>query len=818
MTEIALLKEVINLLKSEKTLNQRYAPTILDFERQLTQANLDRYRIGVIGVTSSGKSTMINAILGDDLLCMAVKPSSSQLVTCSKSSEKKATIYFENQSQLEYKGKSLTAKIIQKYSDENYNQKNKEQVKQLELSTPNFALPEEILLVDSPGLDAYGLEGHERLTMNNLLPTIDFCIFVTTFKTNSDDKMRSVLNTIAEYNCPVIIVQNMLDSVKPSPDGRKSSIDVANEHKLRVEKIVNNSKITNKSNVRIVQISSKLALEGRIENNPAKIQKSNYNKLVSAVCDTLNVIKPKIEAKRIDNIKKRIDDLICEAMQDISSDAESNKTICFEFNGLDEELREKSTKIRKSIETIIEKLVNRLEIVSKEDTNLSHIGLKSAFYNIKPKHNMRNDHFNEKEIDSIKALVSQSEESLLAEMKMFNSFISSCCKKLGVDERRLRIIDSFGEVPGLKIQTQRVKHYREKEGIGNSIARFFGDLFGQDWGYEEYYNDEFDEEATRKKAIEYLVRVINMYSQTCEKWLTNSENVLDEIDNQIELRRQAFEARKMQIEDEKAVLKIVNKLKSLSQSIIISQNVSAEKVIHTDSDMDTKMMTAHISNNAITIYNCAVKIISAIHKQIMLQFGIDENDCNIIVSWDAFCTSMLLKNSFGIYISEENLGSGLKKCQNLNTYIAANPDASILYALMNNINSPKRNWLILFNATQYGSALKSLNNIRLSDVIEENDRLFLVVQDFEELRNGGGVKEALRNMKSICNELGLTKNAFIILNDNNPIYSLTALQAQLMHCKTHADEILLLDFLKKHFSFLISRQSEKTLDAIIQAL
>ncbi len=39
-----------------------------------------------------------------------------------------------------------------------------------------------ILLIDSPGLDAYGLENHEKLTLENLLPTIDVCIFVTTLK------------------------------------------------------------------------------------------------------------------------------------------------------------------------------------------------------------------------------------------------------------------------------------------------------------------------------------------------------------------------------------------------------------------------------------------------------------------------------------------------------------------------------------------------------------------------------------------------------------------------------------------------------------
>ena len=39
----------------------------------------DHIRVGVIGVTSSGKSTLINAILGTDILSSAIAPSSGQL-------------------------------------------------------------------------------------------------------------------------------------------------------------------------------------------------------------------------------------------------------------------------------------------------------------------------------------------------------------------------------------------------------------------------------------------------------------------------------------------------------------------------------------------------------------------------------------------------------------------------------------------------------------------------------------------------------------------------------------------------------------------
>lgn len=65
----------------------------------------DKLRIGVIGVTSSGKSTLINAILGADILSSAVDPSSSQLVCCSYGKEKQIRIFFKEKPPLYFSGK-----------------------------------------------------------------------------------------------------------------------------------------------------------------------------------------------------------------------------------------------------------------------------------------------------------------------------------------------------------------------------------------------------------------------------------------------------------------------------------------------------------------------------------------------------------------------------------------------------------------------------------------------------------------------------------------------------------------------------------------
>ena len=100
-------------------------------------------------------------------------------------------------------------------------------------------------------------------------------------------------NTIAEYEKPVIIVQNMIDSIKPSLDGKKSVADVAQELRVRVERIINRSNIKDKSKVHIVQISAINALKARqngLKTNEDRdiLEASNYKKLVADTSESFS--------------------------------------------------------------------------------------------------------------------------------------------------------------------------------------------------------------------------------------------------------------------------------------------------------------------------------------------------------------------------------------------------------------------------------------------------------------------------------------------------------------------------------------------------
>ena len=63
MNSIDLIDKAIAILSSNNNLYNRYESEIKLLNQRKEQWQSDKIRIGVIGVTSSGKSTLINAIL-----------------------------------------------------------------------------------------------------------------------------------------------------------------------------------------------------------------------------------------------------------------------------------------------------------------------------------------------------------------------------------------------------------------------------------------------------------------------------------------------------------------------------------------------------------------------------------------------------------------------------------------------------------------------------------------------------------------------------------------------------------------------------------
>ncbi len=777
VNEIQLIDELNILLLRQ---NERYNSDIEWLNSRKHHWGKDKIRVGVIGVTSSGKSTLINAILGNKLLSEAVRPSSSQLVSCSYGSVSKMTIYFQDGNIKEYSEKKLTPDIVKLYTDEAYNINNKENVKQVELSTPSFGFGEEILLIDSPGLDAYKLETHEKLTLETLIPTIDVCIFVTTFKTNSDYKMKSLLNVIAKFNCPIIIVQNMYDALRPSLDGLKTIEDVAEDHRKRVQRIIDESEINDKRICQIIQMSAVESMKGRC--NKQKYDNRQYNQFIDAVKWIVNTQKPRIQNQRFRTIGDKVWRLI-EQEEVLLTNNKNQLVQRFIFDNVEEE-------IMRAYEKTFMKIQNQLDLLNGH-----------KILNYMKQANSIDETF----VDKVRDKISTIEKNLSEEILSFNQSIYKVIDSLNI-ARRDAI--SFNGLPNATVKMkQKTRSVRvERKSFGSGVARFFGDIFKQDWGYE--YREEaysvIDEEETERSLRKYIERAYEQYGKTIKKWNDSTNGTLKNIEAAIILERESYNEKLNQHMNLKVVSAIVNDLKSVLQNLdlvnSINNNLDSEPP-RTNELPETKN-EIEISNTVFQIHKLAKMLINLVNKTTLDSLlGQSARDVShhIIVSWDQNTSSEFYDRFF--------------KANDTPCKLIVNTESSKIK--LPNTES-KRNIFIMFNAIQTGSAKNQLHKSDLLKQTNKEDLLIFVVQDFNELINGNVVAEGLREMKLLTKEFSFENEVGFMINHENPIYNMVFVDNQFHPCRTITEETETLWAIQTQFSMFLSPQVSDTIGEIIR--
>ena len=667
------------------------------------------------------------------------------------------------------------------------------------MSVPTYGFPDELVLIDSPGLDAFNLEVHEKLTIENLLPMMDFCIFVTTMKTNSDNKMRSILDTISEYNVPLIIVQNMLDSVQPSIDGKKTKQMVVQEHKRRVERIVEHSKIADKSTVRIVQISAVNALKQRISRNPdlAALNESNYHKLIEQVREVLDIIRPRIEANRLVSVKRELQRLVAEGREDGKKLA-ANDSGKFQFEGVDKN-------IQKQFESISNKILaqlNKLQLSHKSSQELN-IWLDDP-------------DIDDCTLDIIRNYINSCENEMLECFRNFNNLIRSTAKKLNIDVRNIMSISSFGAIgASLSVQTTTKTRRVKKDGFINGLKRFAGFFIDADWGYEYVTESVVDTSSTRQKAREYVGKAQRSCKKTAEEWFGASEKKIDEILDEIELRRNAYNERMSTTLSAVELVGVIDKLEKLEKSITVLKPDKKSGIKQTETDfsaVQTKMtITAEQFERFCTLRDKANSIINLIHRSThsTLLNKLNAEGDFAVVGWDALCMSSYISRAFGATIDDETIekNSGKPvKCQGF---------SYCLSPVGINFRGYK-NLAVITNATQISQALKQINDSSI--LTGKWEKVFFVLQDFSEAVNGNMVDGVIEGMLDVPSELKIQCPSLILINHPNPVYNLCCVQAQLSPTSTDADIVEIVAMIRKRFPAFTSPAIEKTGSEIIKTI
>jgi hypothetical protein len=282
-----------------------------------------RWRIGIAGVTSSGKSTLINAIMGEDILPRDSRPTSSVLVSCAVGQQRRATIFTEDGEQHVLEGETLCSQAIAEYADEKCNPGNTRGVGQIHLVCPTCLLPEGMEIVDSPGLDAFGLSRHEVLTLRHLVPSCDLVVYLTTTKANSDRSNLSALDAIASEDKPVIVVQNFLDTVEPEIGSggveRRSREEVAQLLRSRVQTLLDQAQTASLRHAPIIQVSAVEGLKARLSGEALDGPRWAPSQL-GMMLDAIVQAGQHLEGRRIEHRVKQVERYIADTIRRCRAD------------------------------------------------------------------------------------------------------------------------------------------------------------------------------------------------------------------------------------------------------------------------------------------------------------------------------------------------------------------------------------------------------------------------------------------------------------------------------------------------------------------
>lgn len=789
-----VINDIKNVLEKNDYTKKRYEHDLRWFDDREKQIENNTVRIAIMGITSSGKSTLVNAIIGESLLPIAIKPSSSIIITCSKSNKRQAVIYFRDKDPLIIEGENLNSTAIKMYADESENPDNKLNVSQIDIMSPGFLLGDNIHIIDSPGLDACDLEIHEKITMEILLPTIDICVFLTTVKANSDEINVEKIRVVNEKNKEIILAQNMIDSIEPKI-GKNGIIEegkdvILNKHRKRAEnllKIGTKSEGSEDKNFNVIQISALNAYKGIIKKDSELYDKSNIDEFIKEVQKCVINVMPKINKSRSISLKGKIDNIISTDRRLINEGTSAHVStvnkekiddIFKEFKFLKGDIL---TKIG-SLDDVIIKIVKEIKVSDEKEIE----GCRRI-------------------IEAVNKNNSDIENEILSVVKKCEKNKNDIYKKLNLDERYSYSIPSMVyDSVTLKHKNVPKKQLVEKQGVFNKGKRLLSNVFDKSWGYEEKTKDEIiiDKEST----IIELQNVCNVnrvkYINIINEWSKQYVRSINLFYNEVSRREKEFVNKKNQDINISLVESVHDELIKIRDSIFVNGKIDfGEEAVNLYEekhkqlrDSNVHKVKADCTKSSYNVY----KIVNNIIEKNYLAVGayVHKKSCNIFNddakeifwTWDLNVCVSFISRMCGIFLKADEVleieKNGIFKYNDIVVVYEDGVNKIKLYENLKYHYGHSYNLYIIFNGIQIGNSKKHLlRNLGLKEFVTNNNVMTsLVIDSSLEFIHGNNMKELLTEVNSLKEEFIETCRGnnfgYILINSKNPIYNITLIECQ----------------------------------------
>ncbi|MCX8026462.1 MAG: dynamin family protein [Thermodesulfovibrionales bacterium] len=216
------------------------------------------FNLVVLGQFKRGKTSLINAMLGADILPMAVIPLTSIVTIITYGRDIIIKVYFNNANT-----KEITKDELYDYITEKGNPKNIKDVREVVVTYPSDYLKDGVRLIDTPGVGS--VYQHNTDVAYEYIPKSDAAVFVLSVDQPISKAEIDFLKDVKEYSQKIFFLLNKADYLTESE--LKEAMDFTKDTLKEVMA----------SDVRIIPLSAKLALKGHLENDIDSLNKSRIN-------------------------------------------------------------------------------------------------------------------------------------------------------------------------------------------------------------------------------------------------------------------------------------------------------------------------------------------------------------------------------------------------------------------------------------------------------------------------------------------------------------------------------------------------------------
>ncbi|MGQ9569569.1 MAG: dynamin family protein [Thermodesulfovibrionales bacterium] len=253
--------------------------------REKIQNNV--FNLVVLGQFKRGKTTLINALLGSEILPTAIVPLTSIATILKYGDQLKIKVFFNDG-----RVKEIEPENLPEYVTEKGNPKNEKDVFEVIITYPSPYLRDGVRLIDTPGVGS--VFEHNTDVAYQYLPKSDAALFLLSVDQPVSKAELDFLKDVREYSNKIFFLQNKADYV--GEEDLKESIAFS---KKIIEECMGYE-------VKIFPLSAKLALNGKLNGKPELLNKSYLQEFEHILNTFLMEEKGKVLLLSVSNTLLRI--------------------------------------------------------------------------------------------------------------------------------------------------------------------------------------------------------------------------------------------------------------------------------------------------------------------------------------------------------------------------------------------------------------------------------------------------------------------------------------------------------------------------------